>query len=220
MAKTKLPTKLKTATDQITGNRIWLWGERGLKFRRVLGSFVMPFLRKDLGVAKGCALVLGEGLNPDMENGKRHIHILGEAYSEDTDDLLRLAAALAESHKVPRWIGNPEMGASYHLIAFNKQQMDLRGPRLYVQAPAMHDAHFRVLHEIAANRTTRNKTLFFNRAMVTQEYAALTTEQISKKVHEFPSVAALLWAVAEFDANVNTAAERVDYKPMSEKAGY
>ena len=216
----RLP-KLVKLQDVITQEWYYQCQETKRQYRRIVGGLAWPF-----GVVKpGCICLLAESRHKSQETENHHVWLIGEAVSDDVQTLLRYAGLLTDVAYCRDWITPLDDPHFRFVEEYNDERATLRRlPLSFTSPPEVHRRNrdlFRFYDTLVDKRTRRQKSLFFGQgSVIVKDYATLTLDDFRKPIEEFPSVAALLYALAEIDLNPPVIIKNRRYQVPDSVGGY
>ena len=197
--------KVRALKDAYTQEPFWLDPYRR-QLRRIVGALTWPSINTSAGERPGCVIVLGESRTPPLEVGqeRRDVWRLAEAQSNDVAELLEKLARFQEDWMVKSWATPIQDNRVYLLDDVNDTLRALRKPRIRYGDPVGWSGKGEGLmpfyHALVQRRTLSEKTLFLGHpSAAADEVAALDPKDAIAKPTDFPSAAALFFALAEID---------------------
>ena len=141
-----------------------------------------------------------------MLNVHNHVHVLNEYRSGDVADLVDMAVRLYEDWSASCVITPGDDRRVVFLDAANDDLRRERRRRIRITDPQVwNGSGERVLPfylGILQQRIVGEKTLFFGTdCTAASETQRLGSEDVDRRMTDYPGAAALLWAVAEMDLN-------------------
>ena len=215
---------LRVLTDRVTRERYFVT-ESGIQLRRTTGALVWPYEEKP-----GSVVVLGETRSlPNFLAQRRHdVHLLAEYKSLDVSLLCDKVEVWTRSWRIQNWATPVSDKRIYLLEDANDELRRLRQPKMRYGDPlGWHGKGEGLLQfylSLVQRRTLSEKTLFLrDDSEAVAQIQSLSRDAVNHKPTEYPSAAALWFALAEID--LNPKAEWGDLKslgirPADEVGGY
>lgn len=195
--------RMQILTDRFTGEAYFKETITGRQFRRTTGALVWPCVDKG-----GCALVLGElrSIDNSLATVRHDLFKLEEKQSADPAELCEWAMLLTDSWFVKSWATPLCDKRAYMLDDVNAELRKLRRPRIRYGDPqawtGKGEGQLPFYHALIQRRTMSEKTLFLgDYSQAAFELERLGFEDANSSLLNFPSAAALCFAVAEVDLN-------------------
>lgn len=191
---------LRRIYDLITSEPYLRDSRTGLQFRRTVGALAWPY-----GDRPGCLLTLGELRNsPNALGARRHLHVLRELRSADTEELLDEAVRMRDEYLCPHMVTPADDPRMVLLDEYNDRRRRARQPVLRVQTPAAWRGRGEGLlayyNGLILRRGATEKSLVFGRdCSARDELARIGSEDMGRAMIEFPGACALCWAVEDMD---------------------
>lgn len=188
--------------DRVTGEPYIQDTESGLCFRRTAGALAWPGSRD-----AGSVITLGELYAPPNQLGaRRHVHVLKEARSFDSEELLQGAALMRERYVVDVLVTPIDDERFLLLEEFNDRRRRARLPVLRADNPVNWHGRGEGLlpyyAQLIERRLRSEKSLFLGTdCSGALEMERLSPDDANGKMLDFPGVCALCWALEYLDAN-------------------
>lgn len=212
---------IRTLRDAMTRETFFLENRTGRQFSRIVAALAWPH-----GMARGCVIVLGEIRGrPAVLNVHNHVHVLREYRSGDVADLVDMAVRLYEDWSASCVITPGDDRRVVFLDAANDDLRQERRRRIRMTDPqAWNGSGERMLPlylGLLQQRIVGEKTLFFGPdCTAASETQRLGSEDVDRRMTDYPGAAALLWAVAEMDLNRRRGEAREHVGPADRLGGY
>lgn len=215
--------RLQILTDRFTQERYFREPVTGMTFRRTAAGLAWPCEN-----APGCVVALGESRGHDAVHGaeRRDVHILDERQSDDPAELVELVETMTEDWFIKNWATPAHDQRVFMLDDVNQARRKARRPLLRYGDPpgwiGRGEGLLQFYHALVQRRTMSEKTLFLGRSSLCgDEIARLPLEP--KPIQQFPSMAALCFALAEIDVDRRERKSRRDdgrLGPADDLGGY
>ena len=192
----------KKLRDIITGEPYIQDMNTKRRFRRTVSALAWSY-----GQESGSVITLGELYAPPNQLGaRRHVHVLREVRSFDSEELLQ-SASLMQGRYVVNVLVTPIDDERFILLEeYNDRQRRARLPRLRADNPVnwkgRAEGMIPYYAEMVGRRLGAEKSLYFGGdCSGSLEMENLEPKDANRKALEMPGVCALCWALEYLDAN-------------------
>lgn len=192
----------KKLRDIITGEPYIQDMNTKRRFRRTVSALAWSY-----GQESGSVITLGELYAPPNQLGeRRHVHVLKEARSFDSEELLQGAALMRERYVVDVLVTPIDDERFLLLEEFNDRRRRARLPVLRADNPVNWHGRGEGLlpyyAQLIERRLRSEKSLFLGTdCSGALEMERLSPDDANGKMLDFPGVCALCWALEYLDAN-------------------
>ena len=198
--------KVKMLRDVVSGEEYWLETATGRQFRRLAGALVWPVFGQG-NMAPGALAVLGEARNRENMLGGRHkVWLLEEQRASDVNRLVEALARAQEEWKVRAWATPLADERAYMLDDYNDELRTRNRRNIRFGDPlgwtGKGEGLLPYYHALVQRRTRGEKTLYLGAESTgAAEIGKLQPVDASRKPTDFPGAAAIMFALAEIDAD-------------------
>lgn len=171
-------------------------------YRRTISALAWPY-----GQENGSVITLGELYSlPSQLGGRRHIHVLKEVRSCDSEELLQSASLMQSRYVVDVLVTPIDDERFLFLEEYNDRQRQARLPLLRADNPVNWHGRGEGLLPYYASLVSRRlgaeKSLYFGGdCSGSLELERLSPDDARRNMLDFPGVCALCWALEYLDAN-------------------
>lgn len=201
-----------------TGETYWKDTATGIQFRRIVHAMSWPF-----DTLPGCVCVLGEVLAEDPKYHAHKVILLHDEEQKNVNELLRHAHAVGADTGIMDVVGRRDVPEMRLMEIFNRDMSARRERQLRMMTPPEADERerFRFWLRLLERRTVEEKTMIFGDSQCVRARLMSTPKSNYDRIpEEFPTIAAVLYALAEIDLHQKLPTWKHSSAPVDALAGY